>query len=217
MTDTLTLYTHPWSRGRMARWMLEETGLPYKVELLDYGTSMKAPAYTALNPMGKVPAVQRGDTVVTEVAAICAWLAELAPEKNLAPPPGSPERGSYYRWLFFTAGPVEAAVTAKALGLLAPEDKRTTAGYGTFDDVMTTLEFAARQALARGGFLCGHFTAADLYLAAHLNWGMQFNQIEKRAVFADYATPIVQRPACVRANALDDALAAQLQAAATKA
>ena len=213
MSDTLTLYTHPWSRGRMARWMLEETGLPYSVQLLDYGTSMKAPAYTALNPMGKVPAVQRGDTVVTEVAAICTWLAELAPDKHLAPPPGSPERGSYYRWLFFTAGPVEAAVTAKALGLLAPEGKRTTAGYGTFDDVMTTLEFAAKQALARGGYLCGHFTAADLYLAAHLNWGMQFNQIEKRAVFTDYATPIVQRPACVRANALDDALAAQLSAA----
>ena len=213
MSDTLTLYTHPWSRGRMARWMLEETGLPYSVQLLDYGTSMKAPAYTALNPMGKVPAVQRGDTVVTEVAAICSWLAELAPEKNLAPPPGSSERGSYYRWLFFAAGPVEAAVTAKALGLLAPEDKRATAGYGTFDDVMTTLEFATRQALVRGGYLCGHFTAADLYLAAHLNWGMQFNQIEKRAVFTDYATPIVQRPACVRANALDDALAAQLSAA----
>ena len=213
MTHPLTLYTNPRSRGRISRWMLEETGLPYTVQVVEFGPPMKSPAYTAINPMGKVPALVHGDVVVTETAAILMHLADLVPEQQLAPPVGDPARGSYYRWLFFTAGPVEAAVTAKALGLLAPEGKRTTAGYGSFDDVMTTLEFAARQALARGGFLCGPFTAADLYLAAHLNWGMQFNQIEKRAVFTDYATPIVQRPACVRANALDDALAAQLSAA----
>jgi glutathione S-transferase len=139
--------------------------------VLQYGTRMKAADYTALNPMGKVPTLRDGDTVITETAAICAHLADRFPERRLAPPVGSPERGTYYRWLFFVAGPVEAAVTAKTLGLLAPEDKRAAAGYGTFDDVMTTLEFAVGQARARGGFLCGHFTAADLYLAAQLQAG----------------------------------------------
>jgi glutathione S-transferase len=212
MTAPVTLYTHPWSRGRIARWMLHECGADYEVKLLDYGTTMKAPEYAAINPMGKVPAIRHGDAVVSETAAICAYLAEQFPARQLAPPAGSPERGAYYRWLFFAAGPAEAAVTAKALGLLAPEDKRATAGYGTYGDVMNMLEFAARQALARGGFLCGHFTAADLYLGAQLIWGMQFNSIEKRAVFEQYAQPLVNRPACVEAGALDDALARELQA-----
>jgi glutathione S-transferase len=217
MSDAITLFTHPHSRGRMARWMLHECGAEYEVKTLDYGTTMKAPEYTAINPMGKVPAIRHGSVVVTETAAICAYLAEQFPERQLAPPAGSPERGAYYRWLFFAAGPVEAAVTAKALGLLAPENKRATAGYGTYGDVMDTLELAVRQALARGGFLCGHFTAADLYLAAQLNFGMMFNTIEKRPAFEQYATPLVTRPACAQANALDDALAGQLQAAAGKA
>ena len=109
MTDAITLYTHPVSRGRVARWMLEETGLPYDEVILEYDASMKAPDYLAINPMGKVPALKHGDTVVTENAAICAYLAELVPEKRLAPPPGDPARGPYYRWLFFTAGPLEAS------------------------------------------------------------------------------------------------------------
>jgi glutathione S-transferase len=209
----ITLYTHPWSRGRIARWMLEECGASYEVQLLHYGASMKAPAYTALNPMGKVPALRHGDTVIAETAAICTYLADQFPARQLAPPVDSPERGTYYRWLFFTAGPMEAAVTAKAFGLLAPEDQRARAGYGSYDDVMSTLEFAIRHALARGGFLCGHFTAADLYLAAQLQFGMQFNTIEKRPLFEQYVQPIGARAACVKAAALDDELAAQLKAA----
>ncbi|MCA0244319.1 MAG: glutathione S-transferase family protein [Proteobacteria bacterium] len=209
----ITLYTHPWSRGRIARWMLEETGLPYEVRLLEYGTTMKAPDYTAINPMGKVPALTVGDTVVTEAAAICAFLAERVPDRQLAPPPLSPARAPYYRWLFFAAGPVEAAVTAKALGLLAPEDKRTTAGYGTYDDVMTALERVTSEAVAHGGgyIAGGRFSAADLYLAAQLNWGMQFKTIAPRAAFERYVEPLVRREACVRANRLDDELAQTLK------
>lgn len=214
MTTPITLYTHPWSRGRMARWMLEECGADYRVELLHYGTTMKAPEFLALNPMGKVPTIRHGELVVTEGAAICAYLAEQFADKNLAPPPTSPERGSYYRWLFFTAGPLEAAVTAKSLGLLAPPDKRAQAGYGSYEDTMDTLEFAVNQALARGGHLCGNFSAADLYLAGHLSFGLQFKTIEARPAFERYLAPILQRPAFVKASALDDALAAELQAAA---
>lgn len=215
MTTPLTLYTHPQSRGRLARWMLEECGAAYDTVVLDYGTSMKAPAYTALNPMGKVPAIRHGDVVVTENAAICAYLADRFAAAQLAPAPDSPERGSYYRWLFFAAGPMEAATTAKAFGLLVPPERRSAAGYGTYEDVMATCEHAVRAALARGGHLCGAFSAADLYLAGFLNYGMQFGTIDKRAVFEDYAGPILQRPARARAEALDDALLAQRAAAQT--
>ncbi len=206
MASNLTLYTHPMSRGRVARWMLEECGAQYDTVLLDYGTSMKAPAYLAINPMGKVPALRHGDAVVTEGAAICAYLADLFPEKNLAPAVGSPARAAYYRWLFFTAAPAEAAAMAKSMNLLAPADKATQAGYGTYADAMNTLEAAVSQ----GPYLCGdHFTAADLYVAAFLNWGMMSGSVEKRAAFERYARPILQREACVRANAVDNALLAQ--------
>jgi glutathione S-transferase len=123
MADELTLYTNPMSRGRIARWMLEEVGQPYRTEVLDYATSMKAPAYLAINPMGKVPALRHGDVVVTETAAICAYLADTFPEAKLAPPPSDRKRGPYYRWLFFTAGPVEAAISNKALGFVVPQER----------------------------------------------------------------------------------------------
>ena len=117
MADELVFYTHPMSRGRIVRWMLEEIGQPYRTELLEYGTTMKAPAYLAVNPMGKVPAIRHGDTVVTEAAAICAYLADAFPEARLAPPPGDRRRGPYYRWLFFGAGPLEAAWDQHGHGL----------------------------------------------------------------------------------------------------
>jgi glutathione S-transferase len=104
----LTFYTNPMSRGRIVRWMLEEIGQPYDTVLLDYGTTMKAPDYLAVNPMGKVPALKHGDAVITEGGAICAYLADAFPQAALAPPHGSPLRGAYYRWLFYAAGPVKA-------------------------------------------------------------------------------------------------------------
>src|SRR5271157_6454007 len=122
MTDDLVFYTHPMSRGRIVRWMLEEIGQPYRTEVLDYGTSMKAPAYLAINPMGKVPALAHGDAVVTEAAAICAYLADAFPQAGLAPPPGDHRRAPYYRWLFFTAGPFEAASSNKALDVVVPPE-----------------------------------------------------------------------------------------------
>ena len=121
MTD-LTFYTNPQSRGRVVRWMLEEVGAPYETKVIDYAT-MKSPDYLAVNPMGKVPAIKHGDEVVTETAAICAYLADIFPEANLIPPPGHRKRGCYYRWLFFAAGPVEAAVTNKAMGFELAEGK----------------------------------------------------------------------------------------------
>ncbi|QNH17677.1 glutathione S-transferase family protein [Xanthomonas sp. SS] len=202
MSTEIVLYTHPMSRGRVARWMLEETGLPYQAVILDYGTTMKAPEYLAINPMGKVPALRHGDTVVTENAAICAYLADLVPERQLAPPPGSPARADYYRWLFFMAGPFEALLTAKEGGALAPA---RSAGYGREADLMQTLE----QAVAGREYLAGdRFSAADLYAAACLGYYMRIGLLEPRPAFAAFAQRHADRPALLRASAIDAALLA---------
>ena len=209
MADDLVLYTNPMSRGRIARWMLEETGQPYRVEVLDYATTMKAPAYLAINPMGKVPALRHGDVVVTETAAICAYLADAFPQAQLAPPPGDRLRGPYYRWLFFAAGPVEAAFSNKALGLTVPPEREAQIGYGRIETVMDTLEAA----VSRSEHLVGdRFSAADLYVGSHLGFGMMFGTIEKRPAFVQYWQRLSTRPACVRAKERDDALVPPKQA-----
>lgn len=203
MPDELILYTHPMSRGRIARWMLEEIGQPYRAETLEYGPAMKTPAYLAVNPMGKVPALRHGDVVVTETAAICAYLADAFPATGLAPPPNSPLRGEYYRWLFFGAGPVEAAVTNKAMNFVLPEGKDGMAGYGSLEAVMDALEGAVSQ----GDYIVGdRFTAADLYIGSQIGWGMMFGTMDKRPAFERYYARLDARPAAKRANAIDDAL-----------
>ncbi len=201
MSDDLVFYTNPMSRGRIVRWMLEEVGCSYETELLESGTAMKAPDYLAINPMGKVPAIRHGDTVVTECAAICAYLADAFPEAGLSPPPDS--RGAYYRWLFFAAGPLEAAVLNRVLGFKVPAEKEKTAGYGSFEVVMDTLAFA----LAGDGFIAGdRFSAADIYVGSHIGWGLQFDSIEKRPGFEAYWARVSDRDAYRRANEIDNAL-----------
>ena len=205
MPDELIFYTNPQSRGRIVRWMLEEVGQPYRTELLDYDTTMKAPAYLAINPMGKVPAIRHGDTVVTEGAAICTYLADAFPAAELAPPPGDRRRGPYYRWLFFAAGPVEAAASNKALGFVVPQGRERMIGYGTYADAMNALEAAVSQ----GDYLVGEqFTAADVYVGSHIDFGLQFGTIERRPAFERYVARISARPAARRAKKIDDDLAA---------
>ena len=196
MTSELIFYTHPMSR----------------TELLEFGPTMKAPQYLAINPMGKVPAIRHGGTVVTECGAICAYLADAFPEAGLAPPSGDPLRGPYYRWLFFGAGPVEAAVSNKALGLVVPQGREGMIGYGRLGDVLTTLE----RAVSEGDYLIGdRFTAADVYLGAQIGWGMQLGSMEKRPAFERYWQRIAARPAAQRAKAIDDKLVAERQKSAT--
>lgn len=206
MAQPLTFYTNPQSRGRIIRWMLEEVGQPYETVVLDYGTTMKGAEYLAINPMGKVPAVTHGDALVTECAAICAYLADAFPEANLAPPHGSRLRAPYYRWLFFAAGPVEAAVTNKALQVEVKAEQRAFVGYGCFEDAIDNLE----RAITPGPYVCGdQFTAADVYVGAQIGWGMMFGTIEKRPAFEDYFGRLQARPAAIRANQLDEALMPQ--------
>jgi glutathione S-transferase len=210
MADDLVLYTNPRSRGRMARWMLEEVGQPYRAEILEYAQSMKAPDYLAINPMGKVPALRHGDTVVTEAAAICAYLADVFPESNLAPPPASRLRGPYYRWLFFAAGPVEAANTNTALKLVVPAERTMMVGYGTQEGVLATLE----DQLNRSEYIAGdRFTAADVYVGSHIGSGMTFGMIDKRPAFERYWGLVSARPAAERAREIDEKLITEQQKA----
>lgn len=203
-SDEIVFYTNPQSRGRIARWMLEEVGQPYRTEVREYGGGMKSADYLAINPMGKVPAIVHRGVVVTETAAVCAYLADAFPQAGLAPACDDPVRGSYLRWLFFAAGPVEAAVSAKAMNLLAPPEKAGMVGYGSFEQMLDVLEGAVAQA---SPWLLGErFSAADVYLGSQILWGMMFKSLPERPGFAGYAARLRERPAWQRANALDDAL-----------
>ncbi|MEM9491028.1 MAG: glutathione S-transferase family protein [Myxococcota bacterium] len=211
MSDEIVLYTNPMSRGRIARWMLEEVGASYRTEMLEYGTTMKSPEYLAINPMGKVPAIRHGDAVVTECAAICAYLADAFPDAGLAPEPSA--RGPYYRWLFFAAGPIEAAVTIKQLGFEVPKDKEMTVGYGNLATVTDMLE----SAVTGGEYIAGdRFSAADVYVGSHIGWGLRFETIEKRPAFVEYWARISARDAHRRADEIDNAAMAAAQADKSK-
>lgn len=208
MTDSvLVFHTNPMSRGRIVRWMLEELGVPYRAVVQEYGKGMKSPEYLAINPMGKVPALQHRGIVVTEAAAICAYLADAFPQAGLAPAPDDPLRGPYLRWMFFAAGPVEAAVTANALGLLPPPEKAGFVGYGSYDQAMDALEQAASSA---SPWLLGErFSAADVYVGSQVDFGLAFKSIPDRPAFTAWAERLRARQAYQRAKELDDALMPQ--------
>ena len=207
MSD-LTFYTNPMSRGRIVRFMLEELGQPYETQVLDYGADMRTPEYLALNPMAKVPTVVHGDTVLTEGAAICTYLAEAFPDAGLAPAAGSPEKGTFLRWMFFGAGPVEAAVVNKSLGVeIDTPQLRGRVGYGDFGSVMDTLE--GLLADGREWLMGNRFSALDVYLGSQIGWGIGFGTMEARPGFDDYVGRLYSRPAAIRAKEMDDALMPQ--------
>jgi glutathione S-transferase len=184
--------------------MLEELGVEYRTVVQEYGKSMKSPEYLALNPMGKVPALEHRGIVVTEAAAICAYLADAFPQAGLAPAVDDPLRGPYLRWMFFAAGPVEAAVTANALGQLPPPEKAGFVGYGSYDQTMATLEQAA--ASASPWLLGERFSAADVYVGSQVDFGLAFKSIPERPAFTAWAERLRGREAYLRAKAKDDAL-----------
>ena len=203
----LTFWTNPMSRGRIVRWMLEETGAPYDTVVVGYGPEMNTPEYRALNPMCKVPTIRHGDAVVTEAAAICAYLADAFPDAGLAPAPGTRERGPYYRWLFFGAGPVEAAVTNASMNVAVDTPElQGRVGYGSLGRVLDTLQ----DLLADREWILGdRFSAADVYLGAQVSWGVQFGTMEDRPAFGPYIRRLQSRPAAQRAREMDDALMPQ--------
>ena len=196
--NTPILYTNPDSRGRVARWMLEEVGVPYETKIVEYGAEMKGPAYRAINPMGKVPAVTHRGHVVTENSAICAYLADAFPQAKLAPALDDPFRADYQRWLFFVAGPLEAAMLS-VVG--KSQIDPGMAGYGRVDDVVDTLD----QLLGTYTYIAGdQFTAADLLMTAYVGWYMGFKLLEPRPSFEAYVARNRQRPAALRAAQIDN-------------
>lgn len=198
MTDKITFYHNPQSRGRIVHWMLEEANAPYEVKVVDFEQKEhKSPEYLAINPMGKIPAIVHRGTVVTECAAICAYLADAFPAAGLAPALDDPKRGSYLRWLFFGAGCVEPAIIDQMFSR-PPPSRPAAMGYGNYADTLSTLE----KALTPGPFVLGEvFSAADVYLGSAIGWGLSMKAIEPRPVFGTYLARIGQRPAYQRAMA----------------
>ena len=196
----LPFYTNPMSRGRIARWMLEETGAPYETIVLDYGTTMKSPDYLAINPMGKVPAIVHDGRVVTEGAAICAYLAMAFPEAGLM----AKDIAAFFRWLFFAAGPLEQAIVNTSFGWQpgTPQEAGRT-GYGSLEAVTHAL---TRHLEANDYVADGRFTAADVYVGAQVGWGLRFKTIPANDTLQAYWDRIEVRPAHRAASAKDDAL-----------
>ena len=197
----LTFYTNPMSRGRIVRWMLEEVAQPYDTVLVDWAG--KPAALLEANPLGKVPTIVHDGAVVSEAAAICAYLAEAFPQAGLAPT--AAERPRYLRWMFFTAGPLEAAMMDKVLGVTVPPEREGMVGYATFARAVDALEAA----VSESDYIAGdRFTAADVYVGSAVGWFTQFGLLDKRPAFARYLERVEARPALTRAWAIDDALIA---------
>jgi glutathione S-transferase len=203
----LIFYTNPQSRGRIVRWMLEEVGAPYETEVIPYD-QMKSERYLAVNPMGKVPAIKHRDRVVTEGAAICTYLAEVFPQSGLAP--RDDEKADYYRWMFYAAGPVEAAVSNRAMGWEAPPERERMFGYGNFDRVVAVLE----ELFSHRDYVCGdRFTAADVYVGSQIMFPLQFGMLPERDSFLRYRDRLQARDAYKRATEIDEQIIAQQQPA----
>ncbi|WP_431323209.1 glutathione S-transferase family protein [Rhizobium sp. YTU87027] len=222
---SLTFFTNPNSRGRIVQWMLEEVGCDYETIVLEYqrssasdawgGAALERPAdplderhrfFTEINPMGKVPAIVHDGRVVTESAAICAYLADVFPAAGLAP--GSGDRAAYYRWLFFAAGPLEQTVTNHRAGFVPKPEQEFFFGYGSYDRTVDQLE----QAIAAGPYIAGaKFTAADVYVGSHIGWGLGLETLPKRPAFLDYIGRLSQREAFRSAIAKGDALLTRRQ------
>jgi glutathione S-transferase len=196
----LIFYTNPQSRGRIVRWMLEEVGQPYETDVIPYD-QMKSGRYLAVNPMGKVPAIRHGDHVVTECAAICAYLADAFPQAGLGA--RDDEKADYYRWFFYAAGPVEAAVSNQAMGWVPTPERERMFGYGNFEKVIAVLDelFSLRD------YVCGdRFTAADVYVGSQLMFPMQFKMLPERDSFLRYRDRLQARDAYKRATEIDEKL-----------
>jgi glutathione S-transferase len=203
----LIFYTNPQSRGRIIRWMLEEVGQPYETEIIPYD-QIKGERYLAVNPMGKIPAIKHRGHVVTECAAICAYLADVFPQADLGP--REDEKADYYRWLFYAAGPLEAAVSNHAMGWVPTPERERMFGYGNFDRVVAVLDelFSLRD------YVCGdRFTAADVYVGSQIMFPLQFKMLPERDSFLRYRDRLTAREAYKRGNEIDEALIAASQPA----
>ncbi len=196
MSEKILFYSNPRSRGRIAHWMLEEVGAEYETKILNWDNSeQKSPEYLKINPMGKVPAIIHKEVVITENAAICAYLADAFPNSKMAPTTTDPQRGAYYRWLFFAATCLEPAMLDKPYPRAGnPESSRL--GYGNYDDVVKTIDIG----IANGYLVKNQFTAADLFLASSLEWYIFSKAIEPKPRYTNYIKLCQNRPSFKQFN-----------------
>lgn len=189
MSD-LTLYYAIPSRGLVVHWMLEELGVPYRRQVLNLAAEEhKTPAYLAINPMGRVPALRHGDVVVTETVAICTYLAEQFPEAGLNVGVDSTLRGEYLRWLFFGPVTMEPSIVSKAMGFVSPD-------YQPFADIETVASTLAAQVAGREFIIGDQFTAADVVIGSSINWGLNMMpELPKHPELVEYWSRLAQRPA----------------------
>jgi glutathione S-transferase len=194
----IVFYHNPQSRAAIVRWMLEECGADYQIRHVDLQKGEnRQPEFLAINPMGKIPAIVVEDTVITEAAAIIAWLADAHPDAKLAPPVGSAERGTWYRWLFFGGSCIEPAV-ADEMFKRPPVERKSAIGWGSVDDVVAAVE----SGLQPGPWLLGaRFSAADVYVGAELGWAAQWGvrQVRDSKVIGEYIARCRERPAFAKA------------------
>jgi glutathione S-transferase len=197
----LTFYTNPQSRGLIVHWMMEELGEPYETVWIEYGEQMKGAEYLAVNPMGKVPALVHRGTSITECSAIITYLAASFPEKSLMPAAGTAELANFYRWSYFSAGPLELLMTVKSMNWEVPTERERSVGFGKEGDVIEALEYA----LSKGPFICGdRFTAADVSVGSSIHWAMMFEAIEKRPILQEYVSGLLERPAYIRSQEINE-------------
>lgn len=210
--EPITLFYAPNTRASGVRILLEELRAPYQLQLLNFKAGEhRQPAYLAINPMGKVPAVQHGEALVTEQGAIFTYLADLFPEKGLAPPTKHPLRGPYLRWMFFYGSCVEPAVMDRFLQ--RPEPPQAMSPYGTYDQVIETL----LAQLKRGPYLLGdRYTAADVLWGTALSWLTMFKLVPEEPPIMAYIKRHQGRPAVQKMQAADAELAAEHERAAAR-
>ena len=206
MSDQPVLFLCPRTRSAIASWMNEELGAPCAVELVNIRAGEQdKPDYLAINPMGKVPALKHKGVVVTEAAAICAYLADAFAAKGLAPAIGDARRGAYYRWMFFAPGCIEPAMLDKFSGTV--RENAGSAGHGLVEDVLRSIDHA----LENGPYLLGDtFTAADVVFGSTLNFAVMFGAFDKKPSYEDYLGRLTSRPAFQKMQEKDAAWAKEL-------
>jgi glutathione S-transferase len=204
--NKVTLYHSPNSRSAGALTLLEELGAPYDLNIINMKAGeQRQPAYLAVNPMGKVPAIRHGEALITEQVAIFIYLADLFPDAKLAPPVGDPLRGPYLRWLVFYGSCFEPALVDRSLK--REPGPASTMPYGDFDTMFNTLV----EQLGRGPYLLGErFTAADVLWGGALTWMSMWKLIPDVPVIAAYVERNRSRPAVISVMKKDAELAASL-------
>lgn len=187
-----TLFFNPMSRALIAKWAFAEAGVTPQLTMVEWDN--KPPALTKVNPLGKLPTIihhsDSGSHVVSEAAAVCHYLAEMEAPALL---PRADEKADYFRWMFFSAGPLESAIASKNLGW-EPEDAKQemTVGFGSFDRTVDALE----EWFARHSFVCGdRFTMADVYVGSQVDWGLRFGTIPDRDSLRQYQQRLQARDA----------------------